>query len=438
MAEHAAGWLNDPYGRYQQRYWDGAAWTAHVATNGVQQVDPMGNSPVIPFVTPPTAYEAPPTGAAPQGFAAAADIDDPTSQAPDPLPARAGNTVTRFLDSMGDDVRLRPLPSLRTALAGIGGLMVGIGVIAAIAGDDSGRGKAIAASLLVVLAALALRLTIKRPEVQAAAVGMVVIGIPAFAAAATVGDGSSSVLTYVVATALYFAAWALKGFRGRTLLLGLGMLTLVGAVSTLVSDIGNDKCDTYYQDNDYDRLFEECPDYSFDDAPSNNFLPTTFTDNLGDQGVVYLISAALLLGATWWLDRRGYHGAATATVVTGLISSLLGTALLAETFGDTGGPVMIVVVGILVCLVGSHGGRRATTWWGALLAAGGAAGLVVVQWKPGSNTSIGMAVIVTGLLLVAVTFAVDPIRRSMAQQNTGGPPADPPMIPVIPFGPPEA
>ena len=46
MAEQAAGWYNDPYGRFQQRHWDGTAWTEHVATNGVQQVDPMGASTV--------------------------------------------------------------------------------------------------------------------------------------------------------------------------------------------------------------------------------------------------------------------------------------------------------------------------------------------------------------------------------------------------------
>ena len=61
MAEQAAGWLSDPYGRFQQRYWDGTAWTGHVATNGVQQVDPMGNSSVIPFAIPATAFETPAT-----------------------------------------------------------------------------------------------------------------------------------------------------------------------------------------------------------------------------------------------------------------------------------------------------------------------------------------------------------------------------------------
>ena len=39
MTEHAAGWSNDPYGRYQQRYWDGSQWTEHVADDGVAGTD---------------------------------------------------------------------------------------------------------------------------------------------------------------------------------------------------------------------------------------------------------------------------------------------------------------------------------------------------------------------------------------------------------------
>jgi hypothetical protein len=439
MTEQAAGWLNDPYGRYQQRYWDGAAWTAHVATNGVQQVDPMGNSAVIPFVTPATAYEQPnaePTAA--HGFAAAVDPSDATAQAPDPQPATEGNKVSRFLDSMGGDARLRPRPSLRTALAGIGGAMVAGGVIGAIGADDPSRGRLIGVSLVLLVVALGLRLAVKLPEVQAAAVGMVVVAIPVFAGSVAVSDGTSGVLVYLLAAALFLAAWALKGFRGRTLLLGLGLLALVGAFSTLISNASKDDCQTYIDNNDYDRFFEECQDY--DGSSGNAFLPVEITDNLGEQGIVFLLSAAALLGGTWWLDRRGYHGTATATVVAGSAAAVIGSGLFANKFdGGSGEPVLVCVVGILVCLVGSHGGRRATTWWGAVLAALGAAALVGVQWKPDSPASTGGVAIVTGLVLIGIGCVAEPIRRAIASNRDGGPgpsPTSPP--PSIPFGPPEA
>ena len=36
-----ANWYPDPTGRHQVRYWDGTAWTDHVANNGVSSTDPV-------------------------------------------------------------------------------------------------------------------------------------------------------------------------------------------------------------------------------------------------------------------------------------------------------------------------------------------------------------------------------------------------------------
>jgi hypothetical protein len=35
-----AGWYPDPSGRFEMRYWDGTAWTEHVARGGQQYTDP--------------------------------------------------------------------------------------------------------------------------------------------------------------------------------------------------------------------------------------------------------------------------------------------------------------------------------------------------------------------------------------------------------------
>ena len=56
-------WRPDPYGRYELRWHDGTAFTEHVSTGGVSQVDPMGASAVIPFVIPVTAVWPPPNPA---------------------------------------------------------------------------------------------------------------------------------------------------------------------------------------------------------------------------------------------------------------------------------------------------------------------------------------------------------------------------------------
>jgi lysylphosphatidylglycerol synthetase-like protein (DUF2156 family) len=39
------GWFPDPVGRHDHRWWDGAAWTAHVADAGVAAQDPLDARP---------------------------------------------------------------------------------------------------------------------------------------------------------------------------------------------------------------------------------------------------------------------------------------------------------------------------------------------------------------------------------------------------------
>ncbi len=42
---HPAGWLPDPLGRYEYRYWNGTAWTDQVSTRGSHEADPLGLAP---------------------------------------------------------------------------------------------------------------------------------------------------------------------------------------------------------------------------------------------------------------------------------------------------------------------------------------------------------------------------------------------------------
>lgn len=47
------GWYPDPAGRHQYRYWDGKAWTDHVADAGAQSVDPLSARRTITGKEPP-------------------------------------------------------------------------------------------------------------------------------------------------------------------------------------------------------------------------------------------------------------------------------------------------------------------------------------------------------------------------------------------------
>ncbi len=360
MSQVPAGWFNDPYGRYQQRYWDGKDWTGHVVTNGNQSVDPMGNSPVIPVATPSSAFEF-----------------DPVVQEPAP--------TVPFLEQLGPDAKERPVPGLRIAVAGLGGAVLSIGVLIAAAGENTSRGALIGTSIALIAIAWVLRWFVGIPEVGSAAVGMVVVGIAVFSVAATVTSGSTGSLTALLMAALFIGAWAAPGFRGRNLLLGLGALALVVSLGALVGG-GSDQ-----------------------DVVS---LPNVITESVGRQGSVYLFGASILLAATWWLDQRGFRGVGTALVGAGMVSSLIGTALLVQQLGDASGPLFISLVGLAVCVVGSHGGRRATTWWGAALLAGGFVAFVAVVVEPSSSTAAGGVGIGAGVLLVVVPIVVDIVRRN--------------------------
>ena len=45
MSNQVGAWHPDPYGRHQQRYFDGIVWTAHVADNGVAGLDEVAAEP---------------------------------------------------------------------------------------------------------------------------------------------------------------------------------------------------------------------------------------------------------------------------------------------------------------------------------------------------------------------------------------------------------
>ncbi|CAN5548150.1 hypothetical protein BH10ACT2_BH10ACT2_24560 [soil metagenome] len=368
MADQAAGWHNDPYGRFQQRYYNGTAWTEHVATGGEQKVDPLGASSVIPIATPPTAF---------------ASNDG------------KGAGVIKFLDASGPDSHERPAPSLRTAVAGLGGAVLAAGVMAVVLADDPTRTKAIVISLVVLGVAWANRMYVKIHEVQSAAVGMAVVAIPAFAAAAT--NGTQNFGSELLLAGLFIAAWALPGFKARNLFLALGAIALVSAFGSLAND------------------------------SSGSFGVAQFSNNLSNQGTVYLIGGALFLGLTWWLDRRGHRGTATALAAAGLVSTLIGTAMQASNFGGTAGALFVLIVGLVVAFVGSHGARRATTWWGAVLTAIATVWLVAVQWEPSSTTAIGGVLIVAGVALVAIPFVSTPFRAAMqTAKSDQAPPLPPP------------
>lgn len=376
MAEQEAGWRNDPYGRFQQRYFDGKAWTEHVATGGEQQVDPLGASTVIPIATPATAFVA---------------------------PGGEGAGVVKFLDSAGPDSRQRPRPSMSAALAGLGGLVASAALFNAILGDDGSKSKIVTSALLSLAVGMVIRLLVKnQTELRSAAIGLGAVGILGFVIGATDNVGDTGPL-FLVAV-LFIAAWALPGFRGRPLMLGVGVLFAVLALAAAFSPGA------------------ECQDDGFGDiceTGSESFLgvPASFRGLFDNQRFVYLIAGAVLLTLVWWLDKRGFRGTATPLMVTALLSSFLGTIKSLSTSEKVGSALLVVAVGAVVCAVGSLGERRATTWLGAFQLATGTGAFFSAVLEPESRSAVTITMLLTAAALIGTPTLVRMIR---ARSNTAG------------------
>jgi hypothetical protein len=97
MNTSAPGWLPDPGGRHEYRYWNGTSWTNDVATNGVTSVDPPAGHLPPPDGAPAAGAAASPGGPSTTGDRHAASPDaagDPGATAAHGAPTAAQDAVT--------------------------------------------------------------------------------------------------------------------------------------------------------------------------------------------------------------------------------------------------------------------------------------------------------------------------------------------------------
>jgi hypothetical protein len=365
-----AKWWPDPYGRFQQRYFDGSKWTEHVIDNGTQTVDPLGTTVSVPFATPTSSATTDPAA---------------TRLATAPVAAN----FNQFLDGLGPDARTRPAAHLSIALAGIGGAAVAFGIATAIIGDgDTSRPRIATAAVVIVALAYAVRFLAKtQPEVRSATVGAAVVGIPGLAATITGVDGAGGG-TLVLAGVLLVAAWALPIMRGRPILLGAGAVALVLALTTIDSN----------------------------PSAESDLFGFGVSDLIGGKSWLFVLIAMALLAVVWWLDAHDYHGVGTSLVVAAILATALAVLKVVENVGSTGTAVLLAVAGLVVALVGDHGQRRATTWFGVAVAAIGTIGVFTSSMEPSSTGDIATTLIISGIVLIAVPAVAKIIKVSRSAQ----------------------
>ena len=207
-----AKWWPDPYGRFEQRYFDGESWTAHVISGGEQTVDPLGTTVSVPFTAP---------------------TSDPIS-APAGSEAAGGVAIHQFLDGLGPEARTRSAVHLSIVLAGVGGVVAAAGVGVAILGDsDSSRPRTSPwPSSSLHWHTQSDSASSRRPKPIGRGRRRGHRHPRTCRGHHQHGDGGG---TAVLAAVFFIAAWAAPGMRGRPLLLGEGAVSFVLALTTLDS-----------------------------------------------------------------------------------------------------------------------------------------------------------------------------------------------------------
>ena len=274
-------------------------------------------------------------------------------------------------------------PGLRAAVAGLGGAVLAIGVL--VGGRRrrrQPRASSSASSLALIAAALgAAPVREGRRGAVPPSVGMVVVGIPVFATAATVSDGAAGFAHRPrCVAALFLGRVGAAGLPGpqpaaRPRRAGAGRRVRHAQLS-------DDEPARQVQTVHRRRATSTASTRSARTLRDRRRLvpAARVTDNLGDAGHRSTsLGAALFLGLTWWLDRRGYRGTGTALVAAGLRRGDRGHGAARRRVRRHQRPDLRAASSVCWCAWSARTvARRATTWWGAALLATGIVALVAV------------------------------------------------------------
>lgn len=123
MSMPIPGWHPDPTGRHESRYWNGTAWTDHVADGGVTFSDPLEGGTVTSEVTA-LPGEPPP-----------APVVSPSADGTGPV---LGDDAQPWAVPSGLRRRLPPTPVVVVAVVVVLAVVVGLVALVAGSGDDGG------------------------------------------------------------------------------------------------------------------------------------------------------------------------------------------------------------------------------------------------------------------------------------------------------------
>jgi hypothetical protein len=276
--------------------------------------------------------------------------------------------VRGFLAQLGDRVARRAEPRTSIAMAGVGALMIVVGVIAwageQAAGEtgdgESNRTLGIILSALVVAGGYLLLIRLERGPLATAGVAAAVLGVPVLMGFVTFDSDSAGdsdaffALPFSVdgIALLSLAAWIASYLwvpvaRGRVFFVAASSFVLwlyllekieEGAAAYVVtlpySAVGVGIASEFSED---------VPDFTSIGGPS-------------------LVIGILYYGLAAVLDRQGHRGLATPFTAAGFVAIVVGVGHLASDLEGIGTGILLILLGAPLAVYGATQGRRFTTW----------------------------------------------------------------------------
>lgn len=323
----------------------------------------------------------------------------------DVLDAPPAPGLQRAVEALGPDAKERPAPDLFGALIAGGAVLVAAGVLILTAGDDGNRAGLLIGSALLVVAGYLVGafagVRLRPAAVALAAIGVVVFIFVAFEDSLDDGKLAAPLIVVALILAIMYAAPIL---RGRPLLLGLCLFSLVGCFTFLAAQ------------GDIDSSIEQSTSAEVTDVGSTA---------VQSAYVVLLIAGVVLLIAAFLLDHAKYHGLATVFIAVAVISVLAGAAGVGSELGDTEGAFLVGFAGLALAVVGDLGKRRFTTWLGAIVVPYALVAMVLALVSDDDRIGGGILLVVFGLALAAVCFVLPVVWAARAERPAAPPPTTP-------------
>jgi len=301
----------------------------------------------------------------------------------------AAANLSVWLTTLGPLAVRRPPPSIGRALAGVGGAVLAVGVVA-LGGDRWASSGSSGVALVLTGGLLAASLTaMRRPPSPLAVAGVAASGVaaPALAFFLTAGGGLPSLRVVALSAGiLVLGLYAVGPWKGHTF--HLSVLVVAGWVVAL--SLGN--------------LGVERPLFG-------GFA--SLAGILTGAGAASMVVGVAYLGIGSWLHDEGLEGMATPFLAVAALSLAVGAlAVVRDSAGALQGLVALAV-GAAVAFVGARCRRRGTTWIGVGLAAFGVVPLASGLSDGAAVTAILVAVSGAGLV------ALSPWAAAVAGDDDG-------------------